>query len=377
MMKYRPWALIAELTYRCPLKCPYCSNPVNLKVGEDELTTAEWCRVFEEAEKLGVMQLHFTGGEPVARNDLLELVSHASKVGLYTNLITGATLLTEPLLHQLKDAGLDHIQVSLQDSTEVGADFVAGARGHLKKKEIARMSIQLGLPLTINVVIHRHNIQNIGDIIATAEEFGAQKLELANTQYYGWALLNRAALLPTPDDLAFAEEVVKTARLRIGSKMQILYVLPDYYSEWPKPCMDGWGHKNLCITPRGTVLPCQAAESITTLRFENVRERSLSYIWHESESFNAFRGEDWMPEPCRSCERRRVDYGGCRCQAFMLTGNAAATDPACSLSPHHHHVEQARLEAISAPPPFVYRSQRNSQRLVARSREQSSRGQVD
>ncbi|MCI0422690.1 MAG: pyrroloquinoline quinone biosynthesis protein PqqE, partial [Acidobacteria bacterium] len=291
MTKYRPWALIAELTYRCPLKCPYCSNPVNLKVGEDELTTEEWCRVFEEAEKLGVMQLHLTGGEPVARNDLLELVSYASRLSLYTNLITGATLLTEPLLHELKNAGLDHIQVSLQDSTEVGADFVAGARGHLKKKEIARMSTQLGLPLTINVVIHRHNIQNIGDIIAMAEEFGAQKLELANTQYYGWALLNRAALLPTPDDLAFAEEVVKAARLRIGSKMQILYVLPDYYSEWPKPCMDGWGHKNLCITPRGTVLPCQAAESITTLSFENVRERSLPYIWHESESFNAFRGE--------------------------------------------------------------------------------------
>jgi pyrroloquinoline quinone biosynthesis protein E len=363
MMTYRPWALVAELTYRCPLKCPYCSNPVNLKLGDDELTTEEWCRVFTEAEQLGVMQLYLTGGEPAARKDLLDLVRHGSSLGLYTNLITGATLLTEPLLRELKEAGLEHVQVSLQDSTEAGADFIAGVRGHLKKKEIARTVTRLGFPLTVNVVIHRHNIHNLADIIAMAEELGACKLELANTQYYAWALLNRASLLPTSEDLARSEEVVEAARLRIGSKMEILYVLPDYYSQWPKPCMDGWGNKMIVITPRGTVLPCQAAESITTLQFENVREQSLSYIWRESPSFNAFRGEDWMPEPCRSCDRRHLDYGGCRCQAFMLAGDAAATDPVCALSPHHHLIEQARPEAASAPPAFVYRTQRNSQRL--------------
>ncbi len=377
MSTYRPWALIAELTYRCPLKCPYCSNPVNLRLGEDELTTEEWCRVFTEAEQLGVMQLHLTGGEPVARKDLLELVRHAGNLGLYTNLITGATLVTESLLRDLKDARLDHIQVSLQDSTEAGADAVAGVRGHLKKKEVARMATELGLPLTVNVVIHRNNIQNIGDIITMAEELGAQKLELANTQYYGWALLNRASLLPTPADLARAEQAVKAARMRIGSKMQILYVLPDYYSEWPKPCMGGWGNRNISITPRGQVLPCQAAESITPLHFENVRERSLSYIWHESESFGAFRGEEWMPEPCRSCERRREDYGGCRCQAFLLTGDAAVTDPACTLSPHHNLIEQARLEPAGEPRPYIYRTQRNSRGLaLARPLGQASPVQI-
>jgi pyrroloquinoline quinone biosynthesis protein E len=367
MMSYRPWALVAEITYRCPLQCPYCSNPVNLSRSDDELTTEEWCRIFDEAVQLGVMQLYLTGGEPVARKDLLDLVRHGSGLGLYTNLITGATLLTPSLLQELKEAGLDHVQVSFQDSTEASADRIAGVPGHLKKKDIARAVTQLGFPLTVNVVIHRHNIRNIDEIINLAEEVGAQKLELANTQYYAWALLNRAALLPTPEDLAAAEEVVKTARLRLGSKMEILYVLLDYYSQWPKPCMGGWGSKTICITPRGVVLPCQAAESITALRFENIRQHRLSDIWHDSASFNAFRGEDWMPEPCRSCERRHQDYGGCRCQAFMLAGDAAATDPACSLSPHHHLIEQARAEATSAPPPFIYRSQRNSRRLsVAR-----------
>jgi len=337
----KPLGLLAELTYRCPLHCPYCSNPLNLSAYDDELALEEWVRVFTEARTLGVLQLHLSGGEPLQRRDLVEIVTQARALGFYTNLITSALALTTAKALQLQQAGLDHVQISLQAADRQTSDLIAGTPSFHKKIAAARLVKALGFPLTLNVVLHRHNIEQIESILALAEELAADRIELANTQYYGWALRNRAALLPTREQLQRAEPIVRAAKERLAGQMQIIYVLPDYYSRYPKPCMGGWARHQLTVAPNGNVLPCLAAAQIPELPIENVRNRSLEWIWHASPTFNRFRGTDWMPEPCRSCPRQNVDFGGCRCQAFQLTGDAAATDPVCHLSPNHAIVEEA------------------------------------
>ncbi len=351
--------LLAELTYRCPLHCPYCSNPLNLAAYSDELTVEEWSRVLTEAHDLGVLQLHLSGGEPLQRRDLLAIVTRAHELGFYTNLITSALSLTAAKAEQLKRAGLDHIQISIQAADPVLSDRIAGTPSYLRKDAVARTVKALGFPLTLNVVLHRHNIDQVAAILALAEELAVERLELANAQYYGWALHNRTALLPTWEQLQRAESVVQAARVRLAKQMQIIYVIPDYYSRYPKPCMGGWGRQQLTVAPNGDVLPCPAAGQITALPVENVRQRSLAWIWDDSLMFNRFRGVDWMPEPCRSCPRQTIDFGGCRCQAFQLTGDAAVTDPVCYLSPDHGIVADAvRVvnSGIEALPELVYRS---------------------
>jgi pyrroloquinoline quinone biosynthesis protein E len=331
--------MLAELTYACPLHCPYCSNPLNLADYSDELTTKEWQRVLAEARALGVLQLHLSGGEPLQRRDLVELVASARDLGFYTNLITSALGLSRRRAEELKTAGLDHVQISIQADEQSLSDRIAGTPSYERKVAAARMVKELDWPLTMNVVIHRHNIDRMGRILDLAEELGADRIELANTQYYGWARLNRAALLPSRAQLDRAEEVVRAARRRLDGKMEIIYVIPDYYSKFPKPCMGGWGKNQLTVTPNGNVLPCPAAHTLELPR-ATVRERSLAWIWNESPLFQRFRGTEWMPEPCRSCDRREVDFGGCRCQAFQLTGDAARTDPVCHLSPDHEIVAE-------------------------------------
>jgi len=331
--------MLAELTYACPLHCPYCSNPLNLTDYREELSTAEWQRVLAEARELGVLQLHLSGGEPLQRRDLVELVSSARDLGLYTNLITSALGLSLRRAKQLKAAGLDHVQISIQADEPALSDRIAGTPSYKRKIEAARMVKEMDWPLTLNVVLHRHNIGRIGRILKLAEELEADRIELANTQYYGWAWRNREALLPSRAQREGAEAEVRAARRRLRGKMQIIYVIPDYYSKYPKPCMGGWGQQQLTVTPNGRVLPCPAAHTLDLPRAD-VRERSLAWIWEESPVFQRFRGTEWMPEPCRSCDRREVDFGGCRCQAFQLTGDATRTDPVCHLSPDHRIVAE-------------------------------------
>jgi pyrroloquinoline quinone biosynthesis protein E len=333
----RPFGLLAELTYSCPLSCPYCSNPLNLADYRDELTTAEWQRVLAEAQELGVLQLHLSGGEPLLRRDLVEIVNSANELGLYTNLITSALGLSRRRAEELRAAGLDHVQISIQADDPAISDRIAGTPSFERKIEAARVVKELGWPLTVNVVLHRQNIDRVADILRLAEELGADRTELANTQYYGWALRNRDALLPSKAQLEQAETVVRAARVRLAGRMDVIYVLPDYYSQYPKPCMGGWGKRQLTVTPNGETLPCPAAHALPLPR-ASVREDSLAWIWTESPLFQRFRGTDWMPDPCRSCDRREIDFGGCRCQAFQLTGDAARTDPVCHLSPDHENV---------------------------------------
>jgi pyrroloquinoline quinone biosynthesis protein E len=352
-----PLALLAELTHRCPLQCPYCSNPVELERAAGEIGTATWRRAFDEAAALGVLQVHFSGGEPTVRRDLEELVAHAAGLGLYTNLITAGVLIDQPRMEALVAAGLDHVQLSFQDHEAGNADRIGGyAGGHAKKREAARLVRAAGLPLTINAVVHRQNLEHLEAIIDMAVSLGAGRLEVAHVQYYGWALRNRAALMPTREQLERATEVVAAARARLKGMLTIDYVVPDYYARLPKACMGGWGRQFLNISPTGKVLPCHAAETITGLTFERVGERPLAAIWADSEAFRRFRGTDWMPEPCRGCERREIDWGGCRCQAFALTGRTEAVDPACGLSPDHAAlVATAVDESGRTAPPFVYR----------------------
>jgi pyrroloquinoline quinone biosynthesis protein E len=336
----RPLGLSAELSYRCPLQCPYCSNPLNLADYREELTTGEWQRVLAEARELGILQLHLSGGEPLQRRDLVELVNTAHELDLYTNLVTSALGLSARRAEQLRAAGLDHVQISIQADEPILSDGIAGTPSFERKLVATRLVKELGWPLTLNVVLHRHNIDRVAGILELAEELGADRLELANTQYYGWAWRNRAALLPSKPQLERAEPVVRAARERLEGRMEIVYVIPDYYSRYPKPCMGGWGQQQLTVAPNGDVLPCAAAHALPLPR-ANVREASLAWIWEESPLFHRFRGTDWMPEPCRSCDRREVDFGGCRCQAFQLTGDATRTDPVCHLSPDHGIVAEA------------------------------------
>ena len=349
----RPFSLLAEVTHRCPLHCPYCSNPTRLASPANELTTEDWKRVLHEAAELGALHAGFSGGEPLQRADLAELVAAARAAGLYSNLITSSLGLNRRRAEELKQAGLDSVQISFQSDQEPLADRIAGASAHDKKLEAARMVRGLGFPLTINVVLHRGNIARLEQIVSLAESLGAERLELANTQYYGWAFKNRATLLPTRAQVEQATQIASAAKERLFGKMEILFVVPDYYSKRPKPCMHGWGNRHMTVNPAGDVLPCPTAGEIKDLRFDNVRDHPLAWIWTESESFNRFRGTEWMPDPCRSCEFRELDFGGCRCQAALLTGDAAVTDPACSLSPYREKltkfVESIQEAALATP----------------------------
>jgi PqqA peptide cyclase len=342
-----PLALIAEVTHRCPLHCVYCSNPLELAAVSSELSTGTWTDVFQQAGNLGMLHAHLTGGEPLARADLTELIAGARSAGLYTNLITSGVGLGETRLQALVDAGLDHIQISFQDSREEAANWIAGARAHTHKIELSRIIRRHKIAFTVNLVIHRQNIDHLAEMISFIEQLAPERMEIAHTQYYGWALKNRAALIPTRAQLEKAVEIVAATEKRLAGRIRIDSVVPDYYARFPKACMGGWGHRLMLIHPSGKVLPCHAAEVIPGLEFENVREKSLESIWRESPSFQRFRGEEWMPEPCRSCERRAEDFGGCRCQALLLTGDATATDPACSLAPAHHLIEVVLVEANS------------------------------
>ncbi len=357
-----PVGLLAELTHRCPLQCSYCSNPLELERVNKELTTAEWVSVMEQAGAMGILQVHLSGGEPTARKDLEEIVAAASKAGLYTNLITAAVLLNRQRLEGLAARGLDHVQISFQDTDAENAERIGAYPDAQKKKlEVAAWTKELGLPLTVNAPIHRQNIHNVPRYIELALELGAQRLEVAHVQYYGWAYLNRAALIPTYDQTLQSIEFVERERERLKGVLTIDMVVPDYYAKRPKPCMGGWGKGFMNITPAGKVLPCHAAETITGLKFDNVKDRKLLDIWLNSEAFNAFRGTSWMKEPCRSCAFKEIDWGGCRCQAMAITGDPRNTDPACALSPYHGEmVALARAEAAEPPKPFIYRNPRNA-----------------
>jgi pyrroloquinoline quinone biosynthesis protein E len=352
-----PLGLLAELTHRCPLRCPYCSNPLELSRAAAELDTATWARVFDEAASLGVLQLHLSGGEPTVRRDLPELVRHAAEAGLYTNLITSGVLTDPAKLDALAAAGLDHVQLSVQDAEAGSADRIGGLTGgHARKLVFAGLVKAAGLPLTLNAVVHRQNLDRLPDLIALALELGAGRLEVAHVQYYGWALANRAALLPSLAQLEAATETVHQASARLKGRLVIDYVVPDYHAKRPKACMGGWGRMVLAVSPAGRILPCHAAESLPGMVFPNVRETSLRDAWERADAFTRFRGTGWMPEPCRGCDRREEDWGGCRCQAFALTGDAAATDPACALSPHHALLDLAVAEAAAAADAgFTYR----------------------
>jgi pyrroloquinoline quinone biosynthesis protein E len=343
-----PLALIAEVTHRCPLHCVYCSNPMQLISAAAELTTGEWESVFQQSAKLGVLHLHLTGGEPLAREDLTRLVKCARAYGLYTNLITSGIGLSEQRWEELVTAGLDHLQLSFQDSREAAANWIAGTRAHAKKLEVAAMVRDSSVAFTINMVVHRQNVDHLDEMIALAESLQPQRLEIAHTQFYGWAWENVDQLLPTREQVVESLKKIAAAQKRLDGKIRIDAVVPDYYARFPKACMGGWGRRQLLIDPQGTALPCHAAGVIPGLRFENIRDRAIEWIWRESDSFQRFRGETWMAEPCRSCERRAEDFGGCRCQAFLIGGDAAATDPVCSLAPTHSLVEQ-KLAAANSP----------------------------
>ena len=371
----RPYALLAEITYRCPLHCPYCSNPVVASLREAprrppsfgeasagrqdggykncELATEEWKRVIREAAALGVLQIGFSGGEPLARRDLAELIRAARELNLYTNLITSGIGLNDDRVLALRDAGLDSIQLSFQSDESGLADEIAGAHAHERKLDAAAKIRAAGIPLSLNFVIHRRNIDRLSQMIDLSEALGAERVELANVQFYGWAFRNRAALLPSREQVDRARDIAIAAKTRLSGRIEIFYVLPDYYETHPKPCLNGWGRRYLTVNPIGDVLPCPTASSaIPDLRFENVRTRDLDWIWQESESFNRFRGTEWMPEPCRSCPQKEIDFGGCRCQAALLTGNAAATDPVCEFSPNRTVVDAVLrgINSFNQPP---------------------------
>jgi pyrroloquinoline quinone biosynthesis protein E len=358
----RPLWLVLELTYRCPLKCVWCNNPLDFeRYGGSELTTEEWKDVLRQARALGSLQLGFSGGEPMLRDDVEELVGYASGLGYYTNLITSGIGLTEKRLAALKNAGLKQIQLSIQSADRALTNELVGARAHDIKLDVARRIKAHGFPMVLNVPVVRQNIDQVERILAMAESIGVDYLEFANIQYYNWALLNREELLPTREQIEHAESAVKAARERLGNRMTIYFVIPDYYEGRPKACMNGWGTIHLTIAPDGAALPCQEVRVIKGLEFPTVREKPLAWIWNESPLFRKFRGDDWMQEPCRSCSEKEKDFGGCRCQAFLLTGDAASCDPACAKSPHHAVTEQA----IAA----VYAKGRMHRPLIRRQRD--------
>ncbi len=352
-----PIAMLAELTHRCPLSCPYCSNPLDLARQDSELTTAEWEDVFRQAADLGVLQLHLSGGEPATRRDLETLVKSARDAGLYTNLITSGIGLTERRLSVLDEAGLDHIQLSLQGTTPEMADEIGGYRGgYQRKMQVAEWIARIGFPLTLNAVLHRRNLHQLPRALEMAVEMGARRIEVATVQFHGWALRNRDALMPTKEQAAEATRLVQEARTRLKGTLVVDYVPADYHSDYPKRCMGGWGSTGVNVAPNGAVLPCHAAQTIPHLSFDTVREKPLAEIWYDGAAFNAYRGTGWMAEPCRSCDRREKDFGGCRCQAMALAGNAGATDPVCVKSPHHAALKsRAEAHAHADGTPLIYR----------------------
>ena len=365
-----PLWLLAELTYRCPLHCVFCYNPTDFARSEEELSTDEWLRVLREGRALGAVQLGLSGGEPLSRDDLEIIVAEAHQLGYYTNLITSGIGLNESRIKSLKQAGLDHIQLSFQDSTREVNDFLSSTRTFELKAKVAALIKQYDYPMVLNVVLHRLNIDHVQQILDMAEAMRADYVELANTQYYGWAWHNREQLLPSREQLERAEAVTQRFRGRPEQKMKVFFVVPDYFERRPKPCMNGLGSIFLTVTPDGTALPCHAARMLPGLTFPNVRDHSVEHIWRDSESFNHFRGDDWMKEPCRSCPEKTKDFGGCRCQAYLMTGDPANTDPVCDLSPHHHLVTEMVAKASQAPParsvqekPLVFRDRRNSRAL--------------
>jgi pyrroloquinoline quinone biosynthesis protein E len=353
-----PAGILAELTHRCPLGCPYCSNPLKLEAREDELDTRAWQRVFTQGAAIGVLQVHLSGGEPAARPDLAQIVAHCAKKGLYTNLITSGIGLTQARVNELAEAGLDHVQLSIQDSEPASSDAIAGYAGAFARKEAAAEWVErAGLPLTVNAVIHRANISRASKMVELAVKLGARRVEVAHTQYYGWAMLNRAALMPSLEEAQAAIAEVEALKEKLSGVIVIDHVVPDYHASFPKPCMGGWAKSIINITPSGKALPCHAAEVIPDLVFWNVRDHALEDIWRNSPAFNAFRGVEWMREPCRSCPRKAIDFGGCRCQAFALTGNASEADPVCHLSPHHAKVAQiAQQTGVHPAPAYRYRT---------------------
>jgi len=352
-----PAGLLAELTHRCPLQCPYCSNPLEMERANAEISADAWGEIFRQAAAMGALQLHLSGGEPTARRDLDVILRHAVEAGLYTNLVTAGVLLTREHLSRLAEIGLDHVQVSIQDVVPENADRISGYKGGMpKKRDVARWTRELGLGLTINAPMHRQNLDHLPEIIDFAVEVDAQRIEVAHIQYYAWAEKNRAALIPTKEKFLATVDIVEEAKARLLGVLNFDFVIHDHYATLPKACMGGWAKSIVVVTPSGRVLPCHAAQTLPGLQFDNARDGALADIWRYGSAFEAYRGESWMKEPCRTCERRTIDFGGCRCQAFAVTGDATAADPACHLSPDHDRFAAfARVESHVAPPPFVYR----------------------
>jgi pyrroloquinoline quinone biosynthesis protein E len=366
--KPKPFWLLAEITYRCPLHCAFCYNPTDYaKHTQNELDTAGWIKALREARKMGALQLGISGGEPLLRDDIEEIVAEAGSLGYYSNLITSGVGLTEKRIAEFKRGGLDHIQLSMHDITKEINNFITDTNTFALKQKVAAMIKDYGYPMVLNVVIHRYNIEHIGEILEMAEALGADYVELANTQYYGWSLLNRAQLMPTREQIDKAEAITNKFRERVGNKMRVFFVVPDYYADRPKKCMNGWGEVFMIVTADGTVLPCHSARVLPGLEFPNVREHGLEWAWNESPAFNKYRGDDWMKEPCRTCPEKEKDLGGCRCQTYLLTGDAEGADPVCSLSPTHSvildAIEEAKNPQIAAQP-ILFRNDKNSQKLI-------------
>lgn len=364
----QPLWLLAEITYRCPLHCAFCYNPTDYdKYTENELTTEQWIKVLRDARKLGALQLGISGGEPLLRDDIEEIVREAHTLGYYTNLITSGVGLTEKRISEFKEGGLDHIQLSMHDITEEINNFITNTKTFELKKKVAAMIKDHGYPMVLNVVIHRYNIGHIKEILEMAEALGADYVELANTQYYGWSLINRSQLMPTKEQIDHAEAVTNEFRKKVGNKMKIYFVVPDYFADRPKKCMNGWGEVFMIVTAEGTVLPCHSARVLPGMEFPDVREHGLKWAWYDSPAFNKYRGDDWMKEPCRSCAEKEKDLGGCRCQTFLLTGDAEGADPVCALSPNHHIIEQAIKDAQDPrgqAQPIIFRTDKNSKKLI-------------
>lgn len=369
----QPLWLLAEVTYRCPLHCAFCYNPTDYdKHTQNELSTEQWIKALREARKMGAIQLGISGGEPLLRDDIEEIVAEAHKLGYYSNLITSGVGLTEKRIQAFKEGGLDHIQLSMHDITEEINNFITNTKTFQLKQKVAAMIKGHGYPMVLNVVIHRYNIGHIGQILEMAEALGADYVELANTQYYGWSLVNRSQLMPTREQLQEAERVTNTFRERVGNKMKVFFVVPDYFNDRPKKCMNGWGEVFMIVTANGDVLPCHSARSLPNLTFPNVKENGLEWAWNESPAFNKYRGMEWLKEPCRSCDEKEKDLGGCRCQAYLLSGDAEAADPVCTKSPHRHLIDAAIRDAqnpLLREQPIIFRTDKNAKKYAEGDKE--------